>query len=364
MLTKRVEVFVKSFQKKWFPTDDDRVWKRWVDYKRRELRDLIGLLNSDVRDSFKRRVVFLLLVPTEELNPIYWTEEVGKFYQKIDFLKTLNPGLLSYATDLIVEFYAMLKPMHCDSPSHYSQGQRGGVILHFSVTDKYHEALSFYNDCILLLLTLLPEEQCEKIFPLFSLRDISTYNDLENFSGYRPFRNLLRSKVDEKWKKRADATMRQIVKDELAGRTKPRENWENALQQYAKAIDIRDLNYSVDLYADQIQFLVSEEHYDYELIDDWMVGQIFQILPANTYRKIRHQVAKFIVFGNSGNFKDWLNINLEYAKMMLNEFGQDDNDLAQRIQSAINEGDKQFAECQNEQTKIKKAEDDIISQMK
>ena len=367
MLTERAKAFIESLRNKWFPTDDDKIWKQWVDYKRRGLGDLVGLLNSDVRDSFKRRAVFLLLVPAAELNPIYWTEEVGKFYQKIDFLKNLNPDLLNYASDLVVEFCTMLRPMHCDRPEHYSHGG-GGVIFYVSVPDRYHDALSFYNDCIPLLLALLPEEQCERIFPLFSLRDISTYNNMDDSSGYNPFRNLLCSKIDERWKKQADAVMRQIIKDELAGRTKPRESWEDALQEYAKAINgmsySGSLYYSIDLYADQIQFLVSKEHYGHELIDDWRVDRIFQILSADTYKEIRYQVAKFVTFGNKKKFEVWSSDTLKCAKMMLSEFGQHDKDLAQRIQSAIDEGKKQFAKNQNEEEKTRKAEDDIISQMR
>lgn len=364
MLMEKAKSFVESLKSKWFPSDEDNVWKQWVDYKNRETRDLIGLLSSDVRDSFKRRAVFLLLVPTAEFNPIYWTEKVGKFYHKTDFLKILSPDLLAYATNLIIEFYSMLKPAHCDKPEHYATGG-GGIVFYTSVPDKYHDALCFYNNSILVLLTILPEEQREKIFSLFSLQDISTYNNLDDASGYEPFRSLMCSNVNEKWKIRADATMRQIIKDELAGRTKPREDWEGALDCYANIISCQSYGifYSTELYADQMKFLVSKEHYGYELINDWKVGSIFQILSADAYKEIRHQIARFVVFGNGNEFKVWSNETLNSAEIMLEQFAHDE-DLAQKLQSAIDKGKEKVMKCQKEEEKAKKAEDEIINQMR
>jgi hypothetical protein len=363
----KTPIFIKRLQQKWFPSEDDKVWKKWVDYEQREANDLLKFLTYDVRDSLKRRAIFLLVVPSAEFNPIYWTEEVGKFYQGLDFLKTLTPDLLSYATDLIVEFYTMLKPMHRDKPENFAQGG-GGVTVYWSVPDKYHDALYFYNDCILSLLTMLPEEQCEKIFSLFSLRDISTYCNPDDASGYNPFQNLLYSNVDEKWKRKADATMRQIIKDELADKTKPREEWENALQQYAYIIKLQlhgeNLPYSVDLFADQIQFLVSQEHHGKELIDRWYVVKIFRFLPNDNHKEIRYQIAKLVVFGNEKDFKVWNKETLQGANIMLNEFGKDDKKLAQRIQLAIEEYKKESAQSEKKQTDAKNAEEEIMNQMK
>jgi len=366
-MLERMKAFIESFRTKWFPTDDDKTWKEWVDYKERETRDLIGLFGSNVRDGFKRRAIFLLLVPEKELNPIYWTEEVGKFYSKPEFLKVLNPDLLGYATELIVEFCTMLKPAHCDKSKYY-RSVGDGFNIYMTVPDKYHDALCFYNDCILLLLTILPEEQCERIFPLFSLRDISAYSDLESSSGYEPFRHLLYSKADEKWKKRADNVMRQVIENELAGRAKPRESWENALCRYADIIDSQSYggstNYSIDLYADQINFLVSNNHYGHKLISSWIIVRIFKILSADTYKQIRYRVARFMVFGNKEEFRVWNDEILQCAETILSEFGQDDKGLAQRIQSAIEEGKKQSADYEKKQADAKKAEEDILSQMR
>lgn len=366
-MLKRAKIFVEGLRNKWFPTGDDKVWKQWVDYKRRETRDLVELLTSDVRDSFKKRAIFLLLVPSEDFNPIYWTEKVGKFYQSLDFLKTLSSDLLGYTTGFIIEFSTMLKPMHCDKPKNYSQGG-DGITIFMSIPDKYHDALSFYNRCILLLLTLLPERQCERIFPLFSLRDISTYCGMEDASGYSPFQNLLYSNADEKWKRKADMMMQIIIQEEVSEKTKPREEWENALKCYAYTIGLQlysdKLHYGADLLADQVQFLVAKEHYGQDLIDTWKVPRIFQLLSADIWKEIRYRVARFVIFGNKSEFCVWDDDTLQAAKVMLEEFGQDDQELAERIQAAIEEGKKRLNERQQEQAIAKQTENDIMSQMR
>jgi len=364
---KKQQVIIERLRSKWFPNADDKIWKQWVNYKRRETNDLIELLNSDVRDSFKRRVIFLLLVPSPELNPIYWIEEVGKLYHKFDFLKTLSPDLLSYATELIVEFNTMLKPMHCDKPENIVQGG-GGITIFMSVPDKYHDALYYYNSCILLLLEILPEEQCERIFPLYSLLDISTYSGMEDASGYNPFQSLLYSNVEEKWKIKANASMKQIIMDEMAGKTKPREEWEDALKCYGHIINLllysEKLPYSTDLLASQIEFLVSEKHYGNELVDGSKVTKIFNFLSAEIYKDIRYQVAKFIFFGNKKKFWIWSEETLQGANMMLNEFGQGDEKLAQIINSAIEEYEVKSLDSKNKQLSTKNAENKIMSLMK
>ena len=134
----------------------------------------------------------------------------------------------------------------------------GGVTVFMQIPDKYHDALYSYNTHILNLLALLPEEKAAEIFPFFSLLDISTYFNLEDASGYNPFRYLLSSnEVSERWKKEADLKMREIILNEISGKTKPREEWEDAMNQYASIIQAMlygKINYSISLYASQIQF--------------------------------------------------------------------------------------------------------------
>lgn len=362
-----VQIIIQRLKNKWFPTAEDNAWKEWVDFKQREEKDLIELLSSPVKEGFKKRALFLLLVPSDDFNPIYWTKKVGNFHHDSNFLNTLEPDLLRYATSLIINFYTTLKPMHSDNPKNYSQGG-GGITILYYVTDKYHDALSFYNSCILLLLTLLPEEKCERIFTLFSLLDISTYWNIDFCSGYNPFQNLLNSNVDEKWKIRADTKMRQIIEDELAGNKKPREKWEDALDCYASIIQIniygKELPYSVDLFASQMEFLVSEKHYNKEIINNWHVDKIMTILSADKYEAIRYQFAKFVVFGNKEKFSVWNEETFQGAKIMLNEFSQKDKELASKIQLAIKEYNAKIPDSKKRTLDTANTEKVILEKMK
>ena len=57
---KNLQAFIQGLKAKFFPTEEDKAWKQWIDFKKRETRDLIELLSSDVRDNFKKRALFLL----------------------------------------------------------------------------------------------------------------------------------------------------------------------------------------------------------------------------------------------------------------------------------------------------------------
>lgn len=366
----KTKVILERFQSRCFPNSDDKVWKQWVDLKKREPKDLVELLSLEVRDTLKRRAVFLLLVPSAEYSGIYWNGKVGNFGYETNFLKTLNSNLLIYATQLIIDFYSMLMPKHNYNPMHYKEGG-SGFTMYISVPDKYHDALFFYNNCILLLLTMVPEEQGKHIFSLFSLIDISTYWNMEEESGYNPFYNLLSSNVAEKWKKLADSKMKQIIANELTGNTKPREEWENALECYDYIIRLQllgeNLPYSVELFADQIRFLVSEEHYGKDIIHSSQVCKIYQILSADIYKDIRYRVAKFIIFGKKEEYSIWSEEILQGANMMLDEFSQD-NELSGTIKLAIEEYEKKSIELKIESNKNKlkaqKTENNILEKMK
>ena len=361
-----IKIIIQRLKSRWFPTEEDKIWKEWVDYKEREPKNLIELLNFNVRDGFKKRAIFLLLVPSAEFNPIYWKKEIGNFYHQNDFLKTLTPDLLSYAISLIVQFCTTFRPMHSEKPNNYAEGG-GGITIFYSVSDKYHDALYFYNSCILTLLTIAPKERCERIFQLFSLQDVSSYWNMEDASGYNPFHNLLHSDIDELWKIKADAQMRQIITNELTGKTKPREDWEDALKCYADIINLcmysEKPNYSTEMFADQIDFLVSEDHYGKKLISDWHVAKILKILSGDNYKELRHRITKFMVLGNEKKFSVWSNETLEGAEMMLTEFNQD-REIAEMLQPAIEDYKNRSAASEQQKTNAGKIEAALMEKMK
>jgi hypothetical protein len=365
---KSLTVFIEQLRSKWFPTEDDKTWEQWVNYKHRETRDLIDLLSSDVRDGFKRRALFLLLVPSSDFSPIFWKGDVGKFYSGTDFLKALTPELLGYAADLIAEFSVILKPDHCEKPKNVVEGG-GAITVYMQVPDKYHYALHFYNECILSLLMLLPAEQGEKLFPLFSLNDISTFWNMDDASGYNPFKRLMSMKgMDEKWKQAADEAMRQTIRNELSGKTAPREKWENAFNCYSDLVQMQcyGLQYPLELFAGQMQFL-TDNRASGLTINSWNVISIFTLLSDDRYRDLRRQIARFVVLEDKGEFSKFSVYNEETyiaADWMLNEFGDTDPELASKVRELIKEGERKQAENLAHATQAKNTEEVVLSAMK
>jgi len=368
---KNPKVFAESLKTKWFPKEEDKVWKKWVDYKRREKRDLVDLLSTEVKDGFKKRALFLLIVPSADFNPVYWKEEVGMF-NRSDFLKNLSPELLNCAVELVIEFCKALSPLHDDRTKYITEGGPG-ITITVPVPDKYHDALYFYNDCILTLLSLvfLPE-QAEKIFPLFSLRDISTYEGMEEVSGYHPFQKLLYSKeISESWKKAADDAMREVVLNELNGKTKPREKWEEAWEWYANIINSQlyggKPTYSLKLLADQINFLLCHRRSNKKLVNAHNVLKMFKLFSNERCKYLRHQVSRFVVLESKDRFESFFVYDeetLQAANQMLEEFGDSDPELAKKVRSLIKKAEKRDAEEVNEEAKEKNAEENILTQMK
>ncbi len=191
---------------------------------------------------------------------------------------------------------------------------------------------------------------------------------MDDCSGYNPFQSLLYSSVDEKWKRNADTKMRQIIKDELAGKIEPREDWEDALKCYARIINFmlycKEPKYSDDMFADQIAFIVSKEHYAKKLIDSWNVAMILNKLSAGVYKNIRYQVAQFMLLSSEDVFSIWSESSLAGAYSMLAELGDGDEELIQKIQLEIDKYHKNSEEAAQKANAVQKEEEGILHLMK
>jgi hypothetical protein len=358
------KVLMETLKNRWFPTEEDNGWKLWVDLKNREVKDLIDLLSSKVKDSYKRRALFLLIAPAADFNPIYWKNSVGNFYHGTEFLEKLSPELLNYSADLIAQFSTILKPQHNYRPRCISEGG-GGLTMYMHIPDKYHGALRFYNNCIFTLLILLPLEQGEKIFPLFSLNDISTFWNMDDASGYNPFRNLLyNEEINERWKKIADMAMHKIILDEIEQKRKPREDWENALSSYADIIQMQlysKLKCSVELFAEQMQFIIDHREKDIGLINGWNIIKIFNVLSDSRYKELRHQISRFVVLEDN-KLSIYDDKTRQAADQMLADFS-DDIELVEKIKILIEEEKKNKARDIEILSKKQELENDILAQM-
>ncbi|MFZ2188221.1 MAG: hypothetical protein WAV73_01490 [Candidatus Moraniibacteriota bacterium] len=353
--------FIEDLRIKWFSVGDDQIWRRWVDGNTRGMDSLIVLLNQDVRESIKRRAVFLLLVPFREYNPIYWKGELGGFdYRFPNFLEGLTSELLNYATDLVIGFCKILKPLHSDRPTIVMREDRTPIV----VRDEYHSPLCFYNTCILTLLGLLPQKRCEEIFPQLSLRDISTFESPECVSGYHPFETLLRMpKIDIEWKKRADQEMRKIIELERARLTSPREDWEDALKCYATIIQAQlhnQLNYSRDLFESQVEFILEKWNFGRQLIAGCQLLRLLNHFSGERYEELRHRIAQFVVFDK---FVIYDIETTAAASKILAEFGTLDSELAECLNKAFADSRERVELQEYSQLKERQTEEGLISEM-
>jgi len=361
MRTRDLPIFVREFLTEWFPTAEDAIWKQWVDRgpRAREQSDLVGLLTSDVRDSFKRRALYLLVVPSKKFNPIYWKkEEIGGFYGEkgfLDALPSLSFDLLLYVAGLVSGFCLRLKKLHNDRSS----------------SGEWHDALSFYSCCILKLLSLLPMEKSEELFLLYSLRSISTSSDRGGASAYTPFGLLLYSKeVGEYWKVRADSMMWEIIRSELAGKSKPREQWEDALSCYARIVEAylwNDSPYSVELFESQIDFLLRHHSTICPLIIGYRLPKMFDVLSGDKRKDLRHRIARASILEYEED--DWRRfsvrneIDIRTANRVMREY-PDDVELVDCLRFCVKSYKRRVMEDARREAEKKKREEDILAQMK
>jgi hypothetical protein len=363
-----LKIFIGRLRRKFFSSKEDEVWKRWVDFKERKSKDLVEFLSSDVRDNFKRRAVFILLVPSADFNILYWKQKIGKFSENTDFLKVLTSDQLEYVADLIIEFSSVLMPMFTSCP---------GMTVRESVTEKYTNALNYYNSCILYLLAVLPEEKAKKIFSHYSLIDISTYCSMSDSSGYDPFGNLLLMEIDEKWKKMADDRMCEIINDEIAGKTTPRVKREEALPQYAGIIQTMlcgKISYSLEFLASQVQFIVDNGQYKAGLFSSYEIIKLFNLFLGDEYKELRHTIARYVLLEESESGSSCFTIyskeTQQAVDQILEEF-KDDIKLVEKISDLEEESRRRNVELevyrvkeQSAEVEKKAAEEYILDQMK
>jgi hypothetical protein len=366
-MSKELKKVISRLRDKWLPEEEDRVWRQWVDLKKsRVTSDLLDLLSLKVRDSFKRRALFLLMAPSADFNPVYWERKIGCLCSETKFLGLLSPGLLVYAAELVIEFCSVLRPVGNDRSGIITCG--GYIKISKKVLDEHSGTLEFYNNCMQALLKLLPSYWAEKVFLLFPLKDFSCYSSIDEGSGYNPFGRLMGDKeINEKWKKAADTRMRMVIEDEVAGLTRPRADWEEALGCYSNIIQLQlfsELHYSRELFVDQMLFLTFDRYRGKHLIKGYNVARIFAILSGEDCKDLRHRIARFVIlFDNSlGKFFIYSD-TIKAAEQMLAEFGESDPELKNRLQILFEESESRKSEKNDFNHKAKEAEENVLSLM-
>lgn len=346
-IMKRITAVIERWRSKFFPSETDKVWQDWVDFKGRELRDLRELIeDAEIGDEFKARALFLMLTPDLAWCPFYWTNR--RSYVRGHSLKLdgLSPDLLAYVAELVTEFYQHLKDT--------------------KRAEDVSQELNTYNYYVLTLVALLPDEQAENIFSLFEINDRSGH--------YRPLGSLFaRPKVDEKWKREADLRMRQVITNELAGETCPRAEHEEALWRYANLIQppfTGDLPYSPSLFVEQIAFIISvapqykggRHKGGRRLINSWQVAKIFKII-ASERPEYLYDFSRFVMTSKDEDFWVYNQETLEAAELMLGAVSGD-AELVQRLQDVFLSGQQRLVEEGRKHQEKARVEQSILERMR
>ena len=311
--------------------EDEKYWKYWVDFKNREWRDLYALIASDVRPEFKKRAILILLAPTPKWIPFYFKQEAShKHWCDRKFILTLTPDLAIYTADLVAHF--------C------------GLFLDLGENHKHIKALDFYNHCIINLLPLIPDKNAEELIELFQI-------DL--LAGGVFFHYFLEDdKVPFQWKKIIDSRMRTIIHDEKMGKGSVRSKLlgESAIELYAKMIERviyrenGNLTYTFDFFAEQVHFLIDNHSSDekYPLLSRNYLFKYLKLFAGDEHEFLRLKIARYLILHKFEEFKIYCNDALEASKMVLNEFGDSDEELSDVLRPAINVGQLSLEESAKE----------------
>jgi len=338
--------------------DQDRVWDQWVNVQRREWRDLWDLQKENVKDAFKARAMVILLAPKIKWVPFTWHDDTS--LDNYLFLGVHDtPPELSLP---VRKFVSALLQATVD------------MTLTPSADEKLQEALVFYNRYLLKILAVLPEDDPDalNLFNRYQINDPVPFWNMDDASGYNPFHRMLSSNIPEKWKKLADEKMREIIRAEQGGRVQARKDWEGALQNYMSHIQsclyMKSFPYSVDLLASQIGFALGLPNTKgRELICDYHVQTFLTMLQGEKRKELRHQIARHVILADHGEhhaFKIYSPETFAAAKMMLAEFGCDDQELGNRLRDVILQNETRLREESSRTDKHQAQVASVLDQMR
>ncbi len=346
-------------------TEDDRLWGEWLAFegRPREMRHLKELLGSCMRDTFKERAIIILLAPDlNQLPESLWPRQD----------RVLNSYVCSSVIDCSV-----LSPRLVEFAARNVIGWVQGLKRAFEKDDGegYVKLLERYNPLIRELLGYLPHTSmlARELFVLYELRTYACYPDIEECSGYEPFRMLLYAqRVPDVWKATADVKMRERVTDEIMGRKQPREKWEDALRQYIEIVCFLagcegKSRYDDDLLAGQIEFLLSLEQVKKIGFMGYNVSRIMSRLTDDRYHSLRMRFMHMQVFAKPESdfaefhVRSWRDLIL--CKRQLEEIEDESSVLAVRLRELIEQGEGWLARQNAHKDEKKVALEDLLARM-
>lgn len=336
-------------------------WAQWLGLnspRKREPRDLIDLVLSDVKDPFKARALTILLVPALRFSPFLWDGEDNLDW---NYLCTDKIDPASFSKELL-QFFGELLKINVDA------------VLSTEFNEKLFNTLCTYNRCILQMLAILPEDDplADELFKRYPLNDPVGFSGMEDSSGYNPLSDLFNANIPENYKWLADIKMQQVIRSEESGWITPRYEWENALKCYINMIQLHfygKFPYGKELLATQMGFVLSLPNLkNRALLQNYHLGGFLEALSGENYRQLRHNIARYIVLENReaeyGDFRIYDDSTSKSAKIVLEEFGTEDEELRVRIETLTAEAREHFRKSGESQTAQKQKADLVISKMK
>lgn len=177
--------------------------------------------------------------------------------------------------------------------------------------EKWENAWSVYNCLIIDLLPLLPRQEGEELFSYLRLNDVKSPETMDDSSGYYPLKSLFSSrKIDQYWKEEAAAKMHEIIHNEKAGLTQPRQEYEDALGCYAAILEVmtyyKDGTMPIDkkIFQEEISFLLDFD-YSKPIFLPQNIGKAFDLIESREIKlRLARQADPFLREGKKINLGD------------------------------------------------------------
>jgi hypothetical protein len=157
--------------------------------------------------------------------------------------------------------------------------------------------------------------------------------------------------------------MRKIIELERSGLTSPREDWEDALKCYANIIQAqlhKQLNYSRDLFAEQIELILEKRNSGKQLIADCQLLRLLNHFSGERHKDLRYRIAQFVVFDR------FIIYDIETtaaASKILAEFGVLDSKLAECLNKAFADSRERAELWKYSQLKERQTEEGFLSEI-
>jgi hypothetical protein len=321
--------------------EQNKAWNNWftLEDRDRHQHEVEALLKRDVKDAFKARVLAILFAPQAGDVPFVGGEhhnsDLGLMIDESARLSDLPTTLRAFAIALIGIYTSAVK----DCPRYRTQ--------------------------ILDALKILPHEDptAAQLFERYPLVDIMQHPD--DRPDCHSFGELLYSKqMSEKWKRFADTKMRKIISvDEkrrpIIGRS--------VIEQYAYHImaypDSTGWAGGVDRFASQIDFLLRFPNLrGYYLFPDHQMKKILDRIGGDAHADLRLRFARRVMHDEGGAIND-ANVHAIAVKL-LEEFGERDPELGEKLRSAIANADKYKREQRAAARKRRARDNALLARMR